>query len=848
MTYVPPDGDAVFLDFSKLSVEIDGANVVLEFNESSEISGGVYPTGLPSAVQFGNATAGYRNRQVNPSGFGEAFGVHRVEFWVRTLDQSGSDMTGFGVSGIGNKNRTVEPSSINAVFASSHMVGGTQYAHPTGFSATTFGERIIPESRTTYPAGFSEQFGLQAIRNIRQIASPHGFASEGAEPALRWGWALIYNSRQYITQEFDGDSGLVPPPWPIWMDIQNRNRVVGTFGKDTSKFGYVMAANNARTIRPAPIAAPATDPFYKAGQIAYRIRSMPVEGIEAPHIPGWTVVYNKARVLLQQGKAADLFGNASIVNTRRYYSGIGAGYLGYLGTPMVSFRIRTLSFEERYAISPPYIQLPEIKLHTRYIDGIGYDTSRYGLPELAIHRNMITTRWSTAEHFGSASVRNNTPEIKAYGHNSTEWGTPSIRTQWRQIAATGSNTALFGNTEIAYRTKTLLVNGVNAGAIGSGLAVTQASSPPYSLQYIVLDSDVEFRQNGIRPPENQVPWPIMNQQVVYVSGFDAAKYGRPIVSGNSIRVMSGIYELGVGEPAIFLKKREIAVSPFLDNQVFQPANPRITPHTIWATVEAPYQAITNHPGGFLHYVDGWGKPPGAIFGEATVTLQHRVISVQSAGVQSAYGTPSAINRTSYIAPRGISGTRFGWHSVPGKQTIQQNAYGFFGAFGAPAVISRFPDGRQYVNATGASSEAFGPDSHIDLFNRSIVIPGINSLAMGASSDWDTPYTWQRLHVGPPMPTIPAGIDTSLFGTQWISNRVRNVEPIGHDSCVSEYTLQTFDLRMRVTRQGSGSGIAPRVLHPVGLDSLIIMQSNVRFGARYIRPDGNSDQFRKGAPS
>jgi len=846
MIYIPPNGDAVFLDFSKLSEDTNGANVVLEFNEASTISGGSYPTGIASSVQFGNATIGYRNRNVHPSGSNETFGDQRVEFWVRTLDQSGSDMSGVGVPGIGNKNRVIEPAGILEIYASSHLVGGTQYAQPTGFTATLFGTRVIPEIQAVYPSGFNASFGLQAIKNIRQVISPQGFAAEGAEPALRWGWALAYNSRQYITQEFDGESGLVPPPWPIWMDIQNRNRVVGTIGRDTSKFGYVSAANNARVIRPSPIPAPTTDPFYKAGQVAYRIRTLPMEGIAPPYIPGWAVAYNNARVLTQQGKAAALYGNASIINTRRYYGYVGAGDTSAIGTPMVSFRIRSLTFDGRYAISPPDIRLPDVKLHTRYIDGIGFDTSKIGWAELAIHRNLITPHWSTAGFVGMPSVRNNTPEVNTFGHDSAAFGGASIRTQWRNIAASGDNATLFGATDIAYRTKTLVVNGMQVGAIGSGLAVTQASSPPYSLQYIVLDSDIEFRQNGIRPPENQVPSPIMNQQVVYLAGFDAAKYGTAIVSGNSIRITSGIYELGVGEPRVSMKKREIVVAPFLDNQVFQPGNPRISPHTIWATVEAPYQAVTNHPGGYLHYVDGWGRVPGAIFGEVTVTLQHRDIVAQSAGIQTGYGTPSVINRTGYVSPRGLSSLRFGWHSIPGPQTVRQYTSVASSVFGVHSLISQFPDGRQYVNASGFASATFGPDSHIDLLNRNIAPAGMDSLAMGASGVGDNPYTWQRLHIGHPMPTLPVGADTSLFGTQWVSHWVRDVQPQGYDAFVCEYDLQAFDKRMRVTRTAAAKPV--QTVHPVGLDTLAFAVSNVRFGARYIRPDGNSDQYRKGAPS
>jgi hypothetical protein len=869
--YTPPAGDDVSIGFSQASTSQNGATVIIDFfgEEGGETSRNISPYSITeplfgtlalenkskeiyiasivnATTVFGNASIDLRDKYISSTGQNATeFGDHRVEFFLRYMYPTGNEMGAISAPAISYKNRTIQPDGIFSVFSYQHTIGGSRYVQPAGFAATLFGTRIIPEIQAAYPIGISSPFGWADIRNKTLQARPVGFATGGIEPALQWGWAHVYNTRQYITQDYYGDSGLVPPPWPIWMEISNRNRIVGASGKDASKFGYTVAANNARVLQPLSIAAPTLELNH---QITFRIRSVSINSIDPPYFSGWAVAYNNARVIKPTGQIEERFGGQLVLNTRRYYSSISAGDSGGSGTPMVSFRIRTLTFEERYGINPPYIQLPEIKLYTRYIDGIGSDTARYGLPDLAIHWNIITPRWGGAGIFGSTEIKNVTPEIPVFGHNSETFGSASIRTQWRVLAPEGNSTQLHGNTEIAFRTKRIQVNGTNVGEIGDNTRVVGTASPPYTLQYIRLDAEQEYNQLGIRPPTNQVPGPSFRLQFCYPQGDNHSQYGTPSIVGSCIKILAGINDSDVGNASISMKNRVITVGPFNDNLVYNPSPVRITPHTIWAVVEAPPQAIANHNYPLVHYVDGYERPPGAVFGAVTITMQHRSIAALSIEKTASYGQPSITNRTQYINAQGVFGTRFGWMSIPGDRPVLHNYASNTMVFGDATIETRFTDGRQYAAAMGTNHLAFGEETHIDLWNRSVLPNGFDAVAMGISSQYDEPYQWHSLNVGAPMPTIPAGIDTSLFGTQWISNRVRNVEPIGQDSFVSEYTLQTFDLRMRVTRQGSGSGIAPRVLHPVGLDTLAFAVSNVRFGARYIRPDGNSDQYRKGAPS
>ena len=107
--------------------------------------------------------------------------------------------------------------------------------------------------------------------------------------------------------------------------------------------------------------------------------------------------------------------------------------------------------------------------------------------------------------------------------------------------------------------------------------------------------------------------------------------------------------------------------------------------------------------------------------------------------------------------------------------------------------------------------------------------------------------WQGLRVGSLVPNIPEGIDATAIGTCWISLRVRQAAIEGFDAFICEYDDRAFDQRMRV-RHGTTNERPRQVVSAHGWRSAAHAAHGVRAGRHYIRPDGNSDQHRKGAPT
>jgi len=798
---------------------------------------------------LGSATVWFRYRYLPAQGFAsDKYGSGRIDHSWRELIATGTAMSAYGTPTVDNSDRTIAPASIFEFFAANHMVGGLRFLRPVGYDAAQFGSRIIPEVQQVYPLGFSGTYGLASIRNYTQLVVPPGFLTVGKQPADRWGTANAYNLVQYISMYYDPDSGLNTPAWPQWTLIENRNHNLRATGNDLSRPGIPQIDNKAAPLFPEGIRSPDPEAFYKAGMVAYRVRRLRLDGLEPPYIPSWATVYNDAFVAAPAGISSPAAGLPKIENTRRTFERIGGFDSAVFGYPMIADRVRTLSFEPRYTIGPPVIQLPEVKLYTRYVEPRGDDLSGLGWASLSIHWTLITPRWTLQNLYGSPTVWNVTPELHTRGSASDEFGDTFVRLQWRPVQPDGALTQEFGKADIAFRDRSVTVMGLRAGAFGDKLTVVRTGAPPYSTQYITLDGEPGKDGFGIPPgddpPRSQMGLPIMNQQVIYVKQDDVAtRIGSHSVTANSVRVEPGYWELLIGDPMVSLKIRTLTVPPYDYQDADYQGKPRVTPHTIWAMTEAPEQAKRNHPTTLpLHPIDGYGRTPGAILGNVTVTNQNR--RLQATGTYfTSFGASTVQLRRHYIRPTGFTSFRSGWHMVPGDQYAEQFNGVDSAVFGQAKVAPPPPVGAQTAKPLGIVPPAIDKQA-VDFFNRTVKPSGFDSAALGTRKGGDTPYMWQGLRVGPLMPTIPTGLASQAVAQPWVSFRVREAKVSGFDAFLCEYQLEAFDKRLRVKRVDPPR--ASRSITPVGILGFSSSASDVKPGVRFIRPDGNADQYRKGA--
>lgn len=808
-------------------------------------------SGVPGQL-FGDTNVWFRYRYVQGQGdVLDSYGNPVVGHWNRSLLGLGDAHSSYGMPTVSYGTRFIEPTSIFEFFPMAHMVGGRRFLQPEGFDAVRFGTRIIPQVQQVFPSGFSGVFGSANAYNQTQQAFPIGFISVGRQPEERMGTAKVHNDVQYVRMFYDPESELNPPAWPKWTLIDNRNRKSIINGWVASLVSSPIVENKARQIIPQGVQPPELPIWKKVGMVAYRVRPVQIDGIEPPYMSTWANVRNAARVLDANGSINQEFGKALVENRSRELSYIGGVDSAWCGYPFVAHGVRHLEFESRYGIEPPYIPLPDVRLHTQYIEPGAIGPKQVGAAAVEIHWTIITPRWSLQNFHGVPTVRNKTPEIATYGAAMDDWGDAKVRLQWRPVDPIGEKTELFGITTIADRRQYISVPGSNYLHIGEKLVVVKTGSPPYSMQYIWLDSvnnqDSGF---GIPAPEDgddksQVGKPAVRQNIIYVhEEHPQTRFGNPLVTANSIRVEPGYAELLVGEPLIGLRVRRLQAKGIAP-QSPGIGTPRLNPHTIYAVVEAPDQAQKNHNSEDLHYVDSKKEGGiGAVFGQPVVELQHRIIS-QWGQIESSIGMASVENYTRYLQPTGFRSMRFGWHSIPGPQMVEFFTEISTMEIGTPTVGPPPYLGTQTIISASMIDSEYG-NPQIELLNREVLPVGLNSMEMGKPKSDDQPFMWQGLRIGPLVPNTPEGFMSEVFGETWVSLRVREVTVDGFDSFLSEYDYHAFDKRMRVNR-GVTNDLLPKISVSGGQHDSF-GTPNARLSVQYIRPDGNSDQHRKGAPS
>lgn len=815
---------------------------------------------------------GWRKVQLEGGGVaGAAYGEARVEHSYRAIAPIGWRGLAFGTGWISFGRRYLEPRSIEPVEISRHAIAGTQHLGPEGFEATRWLTRIIPESQDVYPKTFGAAYGWPTVDHKSRYLKPEGIVT-GTESRDRWGLSKVWNLRQYITQQEDAESLLWPPGFAPWLKVENRDKTIGSIGYVATRYGRAQADNNARLLQPAGIAKHVPPEYQKSGTVTHGVRFLPLDGMESPLMSRWAVVWNKAFPLRAVGLEAALFGTAQVVNTRRYRSIQGLDSAA-MGSPFVAFAMRGLTFESRYGIAPPIIALPDVHLNTRYVDVPGIDGAvrgqiKLGLPIVESRFNKVVTRWTHKERTGEPIVRNTTPELRPRNWLDAEFGTPDVRLQWRPIAADGRNMALFGKTRIADRLQKVEVPGFNTMRFGDKMTVRRYGIDPVVTQYIDLrkfvisSNGMQYEASegfGIAPALSRFGAPDVSKGYVYPdskgTNGDMHAVGKPVVTANSIRVEPGYWDLLVGEPTVSLKDRVLEVSgigPLIIDSTI-PGNmgswglPRLSPHTIYAVMEATDQAKLNHG---LPLTPILPVNAGEVFGAPRVALGANNVLGQYAPYEGGSGYLYVGNPTVYNLLQGI--TAYGWNAlrlglvkIPGPQTIEHEEGVNELVFGVAAVDRPPYVGPLSVAGQGLNSATFG-EHGISHFHRQVSPLGFSSLAMGYSRGLE-PNMPNDLHVGPPNLHQQIGFDAAAYGSPWVSHRIRELQMPGWDSFLCEYDYQNFSARMRVRRTGESS-VQWQVVGARGFVDTAMGTPNVRPGVHYIRPDGNSDQFRKGVPT
>ena len=773
-----------------------------------------------SSFSSGSHTAWFKVRTLKQiSGPISEFGQPRVEHSARNIHTSGLDHAAFGHdSWFSYGKRKIEPVSIYVNFASNHLVGGTRYIHQNGFVATLFGARIIPEIQNIYAIGFSNPVGSHLIDLKKKYIQTKGFISVGTEPQHRWGNTKVNNLRQYITQLYDSESGLVPPKMNGWTNIQNKNRIIGAIGNNLSKVSKPNIENKARQLLTIGFDAHSVS----IPMISDKIRHIRPDGFDSSCLARWSIVRNSARVISTNGKDSQIFGYSGIVNTRRYFQRIGRFESLEMGLPFIADRIRVLTFERRYTIGSPTIPLPKVELLKRYIDEVKLgEVTNFGNSSLTIRFNKITPRWILQDRYGIPTVKNLTPELLAIGHSSEVYGDANLRTQWRELSQKGIVHSLFGRSDISFKTRKITTFSYDFLRFGLNINVIKSGAPPYVTQFVYLNiihtatGTVSGDGDGIAIPTNQVPAPTLRTNTVNVRQDSLfTEFGLLKIYANTIRVEPGYQDMTIGDHKISLKNIQIKTRG-IESSVFF-GYPTISPRFIGVT-------------SFI----------STEFSTPKVNHFHRRINVIGS-LQSKFELHKIDLKKKIVKPNGFNAYRTGWNMFSHDLVLEQFDSNDSQEFGVSTIS--FLKGRQIVNTLGIYALQAG-HCNVDNQNKDIRLVGFDSLKMGSALQNDRPFMWQGLRVGPLVTGNYGDFESLEFGSSMISLKIRELKLSGFDSFVCDYELSNFNKRMRVTRTNIPKPV--KYLSPVGFDAFSQGVPNIKPAVHYIRPDGNADQFRKG---
>lgn len=772
---------------------------------------------------------------------------HLIAYGVRYMPMKGYEATLFGKAGIYYNPRYLEPRGIFDQYNAEHKVSPKIIIYPEGFVATRFGSRIIPESQSIYPFGFAEQFGQQEVHNYTQYVIPKGFLTSGILPEYRWGNTYAYNLKQFITQNESIDSGLHQPTAGK-PELFNRNRQIKTHGHDSQRFGFQLLENGARILGPSGIASPIEVQSTKSF-IAYRNRKVTVEGINHPFASSWHQLINAAALIRAKGFDAARYGVLGTQNTRRYFRFITGGKMSQYGHPMISHSIRHIQGNPFYAIGTPLVPMPKIENAVQFIQAKGFESQQMGWLESYIRWNRIYPRYTSGAVTGEPVIKNRNMHPSIRGFEPMELGNPTIEFFDKKIQQHSFIATLFGRHTIGDSKRYFEVGSIKPPELSRFHKVYEIGTGRYPVTRIL---PIGFTgEKFIGNPA------VLQNNIIVKNEGPFTRFGNTEVRFLGARVEPGIWEVNWGVPRVDYKTRTIYPQgkDFMAFHKEKQSVMFVTAHTIYAaTPDVPDQARRNHanPKLPLHYIGGYAEEsdmvvgPGANFGNAKIDHYHRFLKPGS--IQAIKMTDLEIRNTYHlIAPKGLNALRMGMISPLGDQTILiRSGITSSNTFGRLAVRNNLvtPD---KIKPNGLNALSFGANK-IEHLNRTLRLTGFNSLQMGVSRSNDTPFMWQSLHVGPPVPMNIGGNDHQLFGNTWISHYVREVVATGNDfAIVNEYDLYAFQHRMKVWNADKNEPVRQH-LYTQGFIADTYGIPNIKNGVHYIRPDGNSEQYRKGAPS
>lgn len=801
------------------------------------LPGGIAPpplTGPQAEREVPTPWVSFRVRYATPDGIAPgAVPNHTITHYTQYTDLAGRGPHTWasGTPRIEYKVRYIEPPFLTTSIFGTPLIAFIQVIEPTGWGESSWVsedarldinlQRLLHHSGAADPAGY----GIAGVVNQYHLIVPEGWTSGELN------FPIVFNYNQHLlVQPYQGTNS-DPTGWANYAPfVENTIRTLGPGGWMSSKFSVIgnWIYNTAVPITPAGLDATIWGPDTF---IAHRIRYVASSGWDSFYSTNYAVIYNDARVLAPAGiSPISAVGTPSqILNLDRTF----AHYFPYggetFGTAFIADRIRYVASGLFYAVPSGF---PEVRLNP-------YPIAPAGIAPPPSSAATVYEHFTTFKPFsvnvhpvpwvGEPFVQNRNKTITTYPSDQSQYGRPQIFNYIQSITVPAGPQTIWGPIVISRRTRTLFVAPISVPVFSTIHQIRNDSPDPPSVQrtepgsiYIGSDSNV-----GI------VPAPTTRLATIYPAGIDAAGYGTPTLTFNTIELTQGIFNLvQVGEPTLsavqYLYPKTIPwpASDYAGSSDLNNSKPRVTPHTIYApsSDQATPQANTNNPASFVPHVITAPDADGTYslghgwpwFGRPTVSNYYRTIgpvpnhegSSAPLGPATRYGTPEIENRLRYIYPTPVRAGYFGWVvflNVPQYVDLNPFSDGIppLNAFGGLTVAPPPMYVQPEILPVGSILTLWG-QARVELFDREVRPTGIPHRG---NPEQNLTNPWGTALVGYPRVYTLGGYDMTLWGNTWVSHYTRSFEFQGWlSSTLPDEDLGSFALRMRVTQRNIPGGI------------------------------------------
>lgn len=769
---------------------------VVNFNKE------VRPSGFNAFRGFGTHWVSLGTRRIYPGlGVQTRWGNPTMAGGVRWLDLAGRGIAGsaYGRPIIWFHTRELFPSWFVATRYGAPLVDFNHDVEPTGIPPGGFGVAEVHRPRSLvdlWNQGIAGPlWGDHRVDNYTRYIAPQGFITAPTEHE-RFGWPEVWLWRRYIQQLFEvtpSDGGV----FGNFNYVENRDRYPRPEGIRPGPFGTGEVRNNARVIR-----TPANQEhtLWGANMVSHSERFLlPLGEVQTQWGSplGW-IVHNAARVLAPAGWVSSTVGRPERVwGNRQWLGHVGGADTSSAGTPMVAFRIRTV---QQFA-GPDLLRIGAARVQhwERYVAPPGVDAFRAGVPTLEEHFTVIAPRSilpPTNQVGDSSRVWNLTPELYAFGATMTEWGGTRVFNQWRAFDFQGFDSQVFGRHVVKDRRQTVTPPGVMVLTIPLTHQVRNVEPDPPAPQTIAPAGMVP----GTSPGWAWMGSPIVTANRIVPAGGIHTLWGNPRV------VSMGILAQGIPPPYSTTTGSQFGTPSLPAAQYVTPAGilslrtgePHMWPHYIWAPQGYPYTTgRDNEKGHIMDFnVHGWNHPERPVFGSATVTNKDRAIFPSGRAMLAMPDGARVSLNPQYIRAEGTRFTRYGFPIINGGGEVAASGFDM-ALYGSPVVVEIDTRPKE---AKPSGFMALGWGVHrVEHFHRTLHPSGWVSFAISAPR----PPAWPRTshwvsNAYPPFQFT--GSDTSLFGTAWVSNWVRELAPAGFDAHRIGYEPGYFAQRMKVWKR------------------------------------------------